>query len=874
MSTNQTVYRADYQPPAWSVDSIDLEVDIGDEEVVVRALSVLRRVVAEDRSPLVLDGEALDTRLVAVDGRPLGPDEYELGNGTLTIPGLGAEVRLETVVHLRPYANTELSGLYGSGAILCTQCEAQGFRRITWFFDRPDVLTRYRVAISAERQRYPVLLSNGNRLAEEDLGGGRHRVRWEDPFPKPSYLFALVAGKLDCLEGDFTTVSGRSVRLELWVDPGRRERARHALASLQQAMRWDEERYGREYDLDLYMIVAVADFNMGAMENKGLNIFNARYVLADDDSATDADYEAIEGVIGHEYFHNWTGNRITCRDWFQLTLKEGLTVFRDQQFSADRNSAAVKRIDEVRILRQHQFLEDAGPMAHPIRPESYQAIDNFYTTTVYNKGAEVIRMYHTLLGEQGFRAGMDLYFARHDGQAVTCDDFRAAMADANGRDLERFARWYSQPGTPELVAEGRFDAATGCFHLRLRQQRRDLSGFPAAEPFHIPVRMGLLDAQGRPLPLRLAPDQAEAPLELVLELVEVEQEWVFHGLAAAPVASLLRDFSAPVRLHQTADDAALTLRAAHDPDPFNRWQAGQEVARRVLLEQIRSGTAPAASPALDAIFAATLAAEDLDDALKALALDLPGISELGQELERIDIEAIHRVRDWHARHLAAGHAPALRAAYEQRRSINAVDRSIAARQGRRLAHACLAHLVRLGTAEIDLIANHYRSAASMTQRIAALAALANLDHPEAVAALADFHQRHGQDALVLDKWFTVQAVADRPDAVERVEALRHHPDFTLANPNRIRSLIGAFASGNPVHFHRADGRGYALVGAVVRELSRVNPQVAARLACAFNHWRRYDDRRQGLMQAQLEAIRDADPSRDVAEIVERALAGR
>lgn len=875
MSELQPIRRQDYQPPAFRIHSVDMQVDIQDEHCVVRCLLDIER---EDASttPLVLDGEDLDCRALLLDGKPLSEDRYQIADQRLSIPDFPQRGILESEVVLTPRANRELSGLYQSGSTICTQCEAEGFRRITWYLDRPDVLSRFRVSITAKQEQFPVLLSNGNRVAEETLADGRHRVEWHDPHPKPSYLFALVAGPLECLPGSFTTMSGRQVRLEMWVEPGYREQSHHALESLKHAMRWDEVAFGREYDLDIYMIVAVSDFNMGAMENKGLNVFNTKYVLADDETATDADFEGVEGVIAHEYFHNWTGNRVTCRDWFQLTLKEGLTVFRDQQFSADRTSHAIKRIEEVRLLRGHQFPEDSGPMAHPIRPEQYVAMDNFYTATVYNKGAEVIRMYHTLLGAAGFRAGMDLYFERHDGQAVTCDDFRAAMADANQRDFTQFERWYDQPGTPDLFVEQHFDPAHGCLHLSLRQDRREMPGFAPAQPYHIPVRVGLLDRQGNPLPIALQASQTDAPQEVVLELTQRQQEWTMYGLSEQPVLSLLRDFSAPVRLHHSVDNEDLKILAAHDPDPFNRWQAMQDVARRCLLQHTQAATAdvhdnPGYAP-LSTAFAATLRSDSADDALKALAIGLPGEQELAQELVPVPVEDIHAARRAVISALAHEHEDLLLETYHARAGIDGRDRSVSARQQRRLRHACLAYLASLEDRHLGLLHQHYQQAGNMSERMAALSAMVHSHDPRRDECLADFYQRFQQHALVVDKWFTLQAISERPDCLEEVLRLQQHADFTLDNPNRARSLLSAFAMANHVHFHRVDGAGYQLIGDAVRKLARSNPQIAARLCSAFNQWRRYDLTRQAAMREQLEQIKAEKPSRDVMEIVERALA--
>lgn len=857
--------RRDYRPASHQVEALDLRFELGESETLVTATTIF---VSSSTQDLLLHGEDLELRSIAVDGRPLPIDRYRLEAPGLRLLGVPARFTLTTTVAIKPQQNTQLSGLYASAGTFCTQCEAEGFRRITYALDRPDVMTRFSTEIIGPQQRFPVLLSNGNRVAAEALPDGRHRVRWEDPHPKPTYLFALVAGDLHCHAGSFTTSSGRQVRLEIWVEHRNADMCAHALESLQHAMRWDEQVFGLEYDLDIYMVVAVDDFNMGAMENKGLNIFNSKYVLARTDTATDADYEAIEAVIAHEYFHNWTGNRVTCRDWFQLTLKEGLTVFRDQQFTADRTSAAVKRIDDVRVLRAGQFAEDAGPMRHPIRPESYVVMDNFYTATVYNKGAEVIRMYHTLLGAQGFRAGMDLYFQRHDGQAVTCDDFRAAMADANGRDLTQFERWYMQSGTPLLRAELRHEADAAV--LVLRQSGPDTPGKGAYQPMHIPVRTAFLAADGRPIESEHAGRRAH---EHVLELTTAEASFRFQQVPAGGVVSLLRGFSAPVRLECRRTRAELALVLAHDTDPFNRWEAGQTYAEELLLTLVASPEA-AIPEAFVTALRGILLDTGLDDALQAHALALPPERQLALRVGEVDPAALHRARRRLRAHLAQALRQELLAAYRARHTTvyRVGQADIAARK---LKNTCLGWLCAAGLAEgAELAAAQYRSASNMTDRQAAFACLLDTDHPERDAALADFHQRFQQHPLVLDKWFATQALAERADTAEQVLRLREHPDFTLANPNRARSLLGTFALGNHAHFHRADGAGYRILGDAVCALSARNPQTAARLVSGFNQWRRYLPALAALQRQQLERIR-AEPgcSADVREIVEKALAG-
>jgi aminopeptidase N len=875
------VLRKDYRPPAYRIEKVALRFELDPLATVVTArMEVRRDASAAKDAALVLDGAELETKKVAIDGRELARSEWVVEGETLTIAKCPATFVLETVVQIAPEKNTALSGLYMSGGGFCTQCEAMGFRHITWFQDRPDVMARYSVTLSADEKRCPVLLSNGNRVAS-GKEAGKHWVRWEDPFPKPSYLFALVAGDLHCHPGTFKTVSGKTVKLEIWVEHQNKDKCEHALRSLQRSMKWDEEAFGREYDLDIYMIVAVNDFNMGAMENKGLNIFNSKYVLASPATATDEDYEAIEGVIGHEYFHNWTGNRVTCRDWFQLTLKEGLTVFRDQQFTADMTSAAVKRISDVRVLRVGQFPEDAGPMAHPIRPESYISMDNFYTATVYRKGSEVIRMYQTLLTKAGFRKGMDLYFQRHDGQAVTCDDFRAAMADANKADLGRFARWYEQAGTPAVEAVGAWDARAHTYTLTLRQSYPALAegANPTPHlPVLVPVAVGLLGERGQDLPLTLEGEpKTAAATTRVLSFSEAEQKFTFTGVNEKPVPSLLRGYSAPVRLKMERSRAELAFLMANDSDSFNRWDAGQTLAQELLLELASVAARGGALAALDRTvvdaFGALLRDARVDGSLKALALSLPAEVQLAQEIQDVDPDALHAAREHVRRELARALRKDLLAqadAAEPLASKPAIEKANI--DARRLKNVCLAYLALLGEADVTKrLLRQLDQAATMTEAQAALGILCGLDVPERVEALSLFYSRWKHDPLVLDKWFTAQAVSSLPAARKHVAALLEHPDFTLKNPNRVRSLLGAFSMSNQVRFHGKDGAGYALHADVVIALDALNPQVAARMVSAFNQWRRFEPGRRALMRAQLERVKAAAKSKDVVEIVGRAL---
>jgi aminopeptidase N len=867
----------DYRPPPFLVERVDLYVDLREDHAEVRARLALRRNPEGAPTPdLRLDGEGLEPVRFALDGAPLQAGRWRIEDGDLVVADVPESFELETVCRIRPQENTALEGLYRSGEMFFTQCEAEGFRRITWYPDRPDVLARFRVTVEAERERYPVLLSNGNRVGGGERPGGRHYAVWEDPFPKPCYLFALVAGDLVCRRDRFVTRSGREVDLELYVEAHNAGRTAFALESLKQAMRWDEQRFGLEYDLDVYMIVAVDDFNMGAMENKGLNLFNAHYVLADPRTATDEDYLGIEAVVGHEYFHNWTGNRVTLRDWFQLSLKEGLTVFREQEFTAERTSAPVKRIRDVRLLRAQQFAEDAGPMAHPVRPRSYLEINNFYTLTVYEKGAELVRMVQTLVGREGFRRGLRLYLERHDGRAATVEDFLAAMAEANGRDFGRFLRWYEQAGTPELRVTDAWDPRTGTYTLHLRQRTPPTPGQPRKDPVVIPVVVGLLDGAGRELPLRGPAVTTPGVTETTLVLEEAEARFVFEGLPERPVPSLLRRFSAPVKLDYDYDDAALAHLLAHDSDGFNRWEAGQRLALRVLLAAVkavqRGEPVPvpgALARALDRVLADAMG----DPAWTAEALTLPGEAYLSEWVSPVDPQAIHAAREAVLAALARAHEGALRAVLEAMRPSEPYRYEPEAAALRRLAGVALGWLLRCDArAHGPLAETLYAGADNMTARIMALEAA----HPVAGGLrerlLEDFGRRFGDEPLVLDKWFSLQATVPEPGALERVRRLMEHPVFDLGNPNRVRALIGAYAHRNPVGFHREDGAGYRFVADVVLELDPRNPQIAARLARAFLRWREYREPLGAGMREALERLAAARLSRDTYEIVTRSLA--
>jgi aminopeptidase N len=873
-----TIFRKDYLPPDYLVDSVDLTFELGEESTIVTARLALRANydTAQRLRPLVLNGEHFALRELAIDGDMLDGDRYTVTRELLTVHNVPPAFTLEVQSELRPRDNTYLQGLYCSAGMFCTQCEAEGFRTITYYPDRPDVLSIFTTTIIADRARYPVLLSNGNLLARGDLPDGRHFARWHDPFRKPSYLFALVAGDLVCIDDLFTTCSGRDIALRIYVQQQNRDKCGHAMLSLKMAMRWDEESYAREYDLDCYMIVAVDDFNMGAMENKGLNIFNSRYVLATPETATDDDYLAIEEVVGHEYFHNWSGNRVTCRDWFQLSLKEGLTIFRDQEFSAAMNSRGVKRIADVRYLRTAQFAEDAGPMAHPVRPDSYMEINNFYTATVYNKGAEIIRMLATILGSARFRRGMELYFARHDGQAVTVDDFVQAMADAGGVDLGQFGLWYSQAGTPELAASGVYDPVDGSYSLTLRQSCPPTPGQPDKQPLQIPLAMGLLGKDGREMQLTLAGESEKGPHTRVIQLRSKEETFRFTGLNGEPVPALLRDFSAPVRLDYPYRHEELALLMAHEPDPFCRWEAGQRMATRLILALIadrQEGNELSLDPAFADAFGSTLTGGHSDSAFLAEMLTLPSERYIAELMAVIEPEAIHVVRQFVIRALAALFREELLAIREtcMSRAPYAPDDGRAGK--RRLANLCLSYLMTLGEqAIIDLCLEQYRRGDNMTEAIGALAPLASTPCPERVATLADFYRRWQNDRQVVDKWFTLQATSTLPDTLAEVGALLEHPAFEPANPNRLYALVGAFCQNNAVRFHEPSGAGYQFLTEQLLRLIPINPQVSARLLTPLTNWRRFAEGRGSLMRQQLERLRGiSNLPRDIYEIVTKSL---
>ncbi|MGF6481676.1 aminopeptidase N [Paraburkholderia sp. JPY419] len=894
-ATPNVIRRADYAPPAFLIDTVALEFDLVPERTVVRnTMRVRRNPDASRAAHLELMGEQLEFVSAEIDGKPFAnAHPHEHGLLLDNVPD-SFELTLTSICN--PAENTTLSGLYVSSGNFFTQCEAEGFRRITYFLDRPDVMASFTVTLRASKTDYPVLLSNGNLLEQGDLPDGRHFARWEDPFKKPSYLFALVAGKLVALEERVKTGSGKEKLLQVWVEPHDLDKTRHAMDSLIHSIRWDEERFGLELDLDRFMIVAVSDFNMGAMENKGLNIFNTKYVLANPETATDTDFANIEAVVGHEYFHNWTGNRVTCRDWFQLSLKEGLTVFRDQEFSADmaggasdEAARATKRIEDVRVLRQMQFAEDAGPMAHPVRPESYVEINNFYTMTVYEKGSEVVRMYQTLFGRDGFRKGMDLYFKRHDGQAVTCDDFRHALADANGRDLAQFERWYSQAGTPRVSVRARYDAAQQRYSVTLRQGYGD--AVPAARetqkgPLLIPFAIGLIGKDGRDLPLQLDGEaKASESTTRVLEFAQTEQTFTFVNVGQEPLPSLLRNFSAPVIVEYDYTAEQLAFLLAHDSDPFNRWEAGQRLATRELLAlagRAATGAALQFDDSVVAAFARVLTDETLSPAFRELALMLPSEAYLAEQMAESNPAAVHAARQFVRKRLANALRDDWLKVYEQHRTPGAYEATPEAAGHRALKNLALSYLTELDDSAdaVRLASAQYEAANNMTDRAAALSALLNAaapqgGSPEAQHALDDFYRRFEKEPLVIDKWFALQATqrggAQHP-VIDTVRKLMTHPAFNLKNPNRARSLIFSFCAANPAQFHAADGSGYAFWAEQVIALDALNPQVAARLARSLELWRRFTPALRDSMRAAFEKVAAQVKSRDVREIVEKALA--
>ena len=889
------VQRAHYQAPAFLLDSVLLEFDLDPEVTDVSATLALRRNPAASGGIVDLNGEQLELVSVELDGRPLGPSHYQLDENLLRIPApVGDTFTIRVRNRIRPAANTSLMGMYVSNGAIFTQCEAEGMRRITWIPDRPDVLARYKVMLRARREQFPVLLSNGNLIEQGELPNQRHFALWEDPFPKPSYLFAVVAATLASRDARIVTRSGREVLLQILAEPAHLPRLDHAAACLRRAITWDETRFGRELDLDRYMIVAAADFNMGAMENKGLNIFNAKYVLADPTIATDTDFATIESIIGHEYFHNWSGNRVTCRDWFQLSLKEGLTVFRDQEFTRDLLEAeaqaqgadpvsarAIARIDDVRTLRAQQFPEDAGPMAHPIRPDAYLEISNFYTATVYEKGAEVVRMLQTLLGVEGFRRGLDLYFDRHDGQAATCDQFVAAMADSSGRNLDQFLLWYSQAGTPRVAVSCSADAQAGTLEVRIAQNCPPTPGQPDKQPLLIPFSLGLVGPDGKDVPLRLEGEPEALGTTRVLELTQSAHTYRLVDVPAGAVPSLLRDFSAPVIVEHHYTDEEMALLAAHDSDGFNRWEAGQKIALAALLratDALEAGEGLLRSPALRALVERTVLDSTASPAFRERSLQLPSEVVIAEQRSIVEPQAIRAARSGMRQWLGTELATHWQDVHAQMSGTEAYSPDSALAGRRALKNLALAFLVLAGDpAALDAARRQLAEADNLTDRLEALTAIVHSAAPTKVDVLLQVARQWQHEPLLMNKWFSLQATAPahpgEPATIERVKVLLRHSAYSEKNPNNVNALVLGFCNGNPAEFHRADGSGYAFWVDQVTRLDRINPIVAARIARTLERWRRYTPDRAQLMRQALEAVgSNQEISRDVREIVERALA--
>jgi aminopeptidase N len=854
----QAIHLSDYRPAPYKIPEISLDFYLDPETTRVRATMTVTRTATESE-PLVLNGKNLKLVSLKLDGTALDESSYGIGPDTLTIHSPPANFSLEIETEIAPAKNTALEGLYMASGIFCTQCEPEGFRAITYYLDRPDILATFEVRIEARKDEFPILLANGNLVETDGVDGSRHFARWRDPFPKPSYLFALVAGDLGSITETYTTGSGRKIDLKVYVEHGNEARAEYAMDSLKRSMKWDEETYGREYDLDIFMIVAVSAFNFGAMENKGLNIFNDKLILASPETATDDDYARIECVVGHEYFHNWTGNRITCRDWFQLSLKEGLTVFRESEFAGDMRSHAVRRISDVKTLRLRQFQEDGGPLAHPVQPQSYIAIDNFYTATVYEKGAEVIGMLKAIVGAEKFRTGMDLYFDRHDGEAATVEDFVRCFEETSGRDLSQFRLWYRQAGTPEIKSSGQYDASTKSYRLTLAQKLGPTPGQPNKLPMHIPVSIGLIGKQSNKLlPLTLRGENAQGPEERILELKNSTHEFVFDGIEEEPVISLGRGFSAPAHFLDGNGRAEEAFLMRYDTDAFIRWDSSQDLALDVLLEMvatIQKSNEPVVDPLyLEAMDGVLQRAEE-DPALAALMLMPPGESEVALAMTTIDPEAIHRARRKLICETAVAQGARLMDVYANAHVTGPFSPSAVDAGKRLLRNAALRYVTAADDESAALLAHeHYGAATNMTDKIAGLAALSRIGGEHYQTALADFFEEFEFDPLVLDKWMSVQAMSPRADTISRVRSLMSHPAFSMKNPNRVRALIGAFANGNPLRFHDKTGAGYNLLGEVIQELDRLNPQTAARMTTAFETWRRYDKPRQALMRRELETL--------------------
>ncbi|WP_404361697.1 aminopeptidase N [Marinobacter sp.] len=880
MRTSQprTIYLSEYRPPAFLVDHVDLRFELFEEGSRVHSTLTMRRnpESTDSQAALELDGDRLTfLERVDLDGRQLTGSEFEDQGDRLVIADVPEQFQLTLVTWLEPQKNTRLEGLYKSSGMFCTQCEAEGFRCITYFPDRPDVMARFRTRVEADRAAYPVLLSNGNDVDRGEIEGGRHFVTWEDPFPKPSYLFALVAGDLVEKKDSFTTMSGRDIDLRMYVEPRNSNKCDHAMASLKRAMRWDEEMYGREYDLDIFMIVAVDDFNMGAMENKGLNIFNSSCVLASSDTATDAAFERIESIVAHEYFHNWSGNRVTCRDWFQLSLKEGFTVFRDSQYSADVGSATVKRIEDATLMRTAQFAEDSGPMAHPVRPDSYMEISNFYTLTIYEKGSEVVRMIRTLLGPDLFRKGSDLYFDRHDGQAVTTDDFVRAMEDASGRDLGQFRRWYEQAGTPQLTIRDEYDAGDQVYRLTIRQSVPDTPGQTNKKPQHIPFGVGLLGSDGRSIPLRLSGDDSNVT-ERVLELTGESHTFEFQGVTEQPVPSLLRGFSAPVKVDYPWSREQLLFLMNHDPDGFNRWDACQRLAIDVITSLVDAPAETPVDPRLLTAYRILVSDPEQDQALVAKMLHLPSEAYLIELSGEADVQAISRARERVLGELALTLRDDLVACYNRNQQSGPYELTPDAIGNRALCNTALAWLLQANDEEGRLLARkQFAEADNMTEQSGALRALVNSGfEQDREQVLGEFYQQWHEDPQVVEQWFSIQASSPKAGELPKIRSLLEHEAFQWKNPNKVRAVIGAFAGQNLVRFHAEDGSGYRFLAEQICRLDDSNPQIAARLVSPLTRWRKFAPAYRGSMKAALETIRDKkDLSRDVHEVVHKSLAG-
>ena len=892
----KTTYLKDYTPPPFLIDKVDLEIDLGEEWSTVKASLSFRSNPAFEgnNSTLVLEGQNMKLQGIHLDNIQMNSNQYSVDESHLTIKNVPKKFELETEVRIQPQNNTELEGLYKSGEIFCTQCESEGFRKITYFSDRPDVMSLFSTKITANKAKYPVILSNGNPVEEGELDDGRHWIKWEDPHLKPSYLFALVAGNLLHIEDTYKTASGRDVTLKIFVEPENIEYCKHAMRSLKESMRWDEERFGREYDLDLFMIVAVNDFNSGAMENKGLNIFNSKLILASQDTATDTDFYYIQGVVGHEYFHNWSGNRVTCRDWFQLSLKEGFTVFRDQEFSSDLNSRVVQRIGDVDRLRTYQFQEDAGPMSHPVRPDSYMEINNFYTMTVYEKGAEVVRMIYTLLGEEVFRRGTDLYFSRYDGQAVTCDDFVSAMEEASNKDLKQFKRWYNQSGTPELSIMAKHDQKAKKYTLTVRQScphtpgqkgfgksiktNTSGNGLIKKQPFHIPFAMGLLSADGKPLPLKLEGDKKDnLKNTVVLEIQNEKETFVFEDIFDQPVPSLLRGFSAPVKLYFDYSNSELALLLANDTDKFNRWEAGQQLMIRVVLEQVnrfqQKKPLELSEDLLKAFQNILEHSSKNEPALLAQTLSFPTESYLGEIMDVIDVVAVHESRKFVRKQLAKKLHNQFENIYSenQEKGTYSIDSESMGR--RSLKNVCLGYLAEENSPEVvKLCSEQFNKHGNMTDVVGALGVLTNIDCPEREYAFNEFEKKWNHNTVVMDKWFTLQAISNLPGTLQKVRELTGHNAYDEKNPNKIRALISSFSRFNQLCFHSADGSGYEFLTEQVLKLDPLNPQTAARLVSVFNNWKKFEENNKIKMKDRLnQIVKTPKLSGDVFEIVSKAL---